>query len=145
MTTRVAPLDVFGEIAARACPLWGRAADPHGVRPMDASPAARALDEWRGLVAAGDHERFTRRLAWDALTPDTAAALACCESSADADGPWAEVLRSTYGMSAESVQAAFAATDDDDLLDPDDPLPFEELFVPLVGYAWTRVEATAPV
>ena len=145
MTTSIAPLDVVSEIVARASPLWDRAGDASAARPLDASRVAGALDDWRNLIAAGDDERFARRLGWDGLTPDTAASLIRGSSASDADAPWADALREAYGVTAESVQAAFDSADPGRVLDPNDPLPFEELFVPLVEYARRRLAAAAPV
>ena len=145
MTNSFAPPDVFGDTVARACPLWDRASPAYALPVHDSAQTQRTLDEWRGLVAAGDQTQFARRLAWDGLTIDAAAALVSGDATDDPDVAWVDALRDTYGVTAESVQRAFANADDDGVLRPDNPLPFEELFVPLVEFARRRVEATAPV
>ena len=111
MTNSFAPPDVFGDTVARACPLWDRAAHPYALPVHDSAQTQRTLDEWRRLVAAGDDEQFARRLAWDGLTLDAARALASGDATDEADVSWVDALRDTYGVTAESVQHAFANVD----------------------------------
>ena len=132
------------DMASRACPLWDRAGDDHTTHPPDAARAERVLTEWRDLVA-DDDDRFARRLGWDQLTTRTAGKLTGGVAASSADARWSDALRDAYGATPDAVQAAFAEADSAGLVAPDEPLTFEELFVPLVQYARRQLATLAPV
>ena len=133
------------DMASRACPLWDRVGDAHTTHPPDAARAERVLTEWRDLVAGGDDDRFARRLGWDQLTTSTAGKLTGGAAASSADARWSDALRDAYGATPDAVQAAFAGADSAGLVAPDEPLAFEELFVPLVQYARRQLATLAPV
>lgn len=92
------------------------------------------LAHWRQLIAPGDPLAFERRLAWDGL--DEAAVRRALARPRLAVGeplpPWSLTLR-------DAVHALEAPFDHwqkaDRALDPQDPVPFEEVMLPFVALA----------
>lgn len=140
-------------IVARASTLWERlgpaflADDTGEDRSQTDRKVAARLARWREVVARGDEAEFQKRLSWDGLDQEQVrrilgpVRLAPKQPLPD----WAQSL-------AEAVEAFLAASGDEQqladearrLLDPDEPLPFEECHLPLVGYARQRLLARRP-
>ncbi|HBY94321.1 MAG TPA: hypothetical protein DEP84_10230, partial [Chloroflexi bacterium] len=112
-------------------------------RPNHALVTAR-LEKWCQTVADGDWAEFRRRLACDGLTLDTAQRLLGPVRLAD-DRPlpwWAQTLAEVFVVALEEPcfpgGDAFPASVDR-CLDPDDPVPFEEVLLPFVQVARRRL------
>jgi type 2 lantibiotic biosynthesis protein LanM len=117
-------------------------------RPEDEPVIAARLAEWRRVAAQDDPRRFARRLAWDGL--DEAAvrrALGPARLAASSPLPaWAttlaELLReASPGAAGDETGGATGA--ELRFLEPQAPIPFEEILAPLVAAASRRLSARA--
>ncbi len=106
----------------------------HGELGIDDERVEALLTHWRQLIAPGDPLTFERRLAWDGLD-EAAARRALARPRLPAGEPlppWSSTLR-------DAVNAFEASSDDsqktDRALDPQDPVPFEEVVLPFVVLA----------
>ena len=121
-------------IAARASTLFERSDDQYICIPEGADKsAAQRFDRWRQVVARGDREKFHKRLAWDGMDEDRIkAALGAVEPADDIPLPaWTQTLDAAIAVA--STLDAGRIVDEARFLDPDDPLPFEEIVAPLRG------------
>lgn len=108
----------------------------------DGSPAAAdfaesLLGRWRERAARGDPEAFARRLAWEGW--DLATARCCLAPGRLAAGPaapppWIETFR-------EIGELAAARPGGESWRSPEEPLPFEDLFVAHVAVGRRRLAA----
>lgn len=120
------------DIALRAASLY-----EHLELEADSAPDSdgwKRLSEWRHHDANIDSEAFVRRLAWLGL--DEEAAAAALSTPPPGPGPWVRTLeracqraRTTHlpGLDAHAV------------VDPVHPLPFQELLLPFVDEAASRI------
>lgn len=125
-----------------------RAAEP---RTEAGTAAGRALlTSWCDTVARGDAAAFARRLSWDGLTVEavhraaTHALRPVHATMREAARPaWVTFLRDAYGETEAAFADAFSRSDGAlaDVCRPDDRLPFEELFAPVVATAAAHVRA----
>jgi len=129
-------------LVAKAMPLStrlerARAADPQ----LDAALAETRLARWRQIVAGGDEARFARRLAWDQLDATTVrAALGASPPLEEPLPAWAMTLNAAL-RAAPAIAARIAGADAERprCLDPQDPFPFEEAFLPFLDVAIPRL------
>ena len=136
---------VLADIVARASPLAERLSGAH---EFEASPRSRALADrrwiqWTEVAANGDADGLRRRLAWDGLDPEaTRKALGAVRPRGGLlEHPPAWVA-SFSACLAEAKRWAREKTRQETpprCLFRQDPLPFEELFVPFVRHASARV------
>jgi type 2 lantibiotic biosynthesis protein LanM len=107
--------------------------------PTEPPEVAARLKEWRGAAAEGDEALFVARLARDRLDPAGARCLlGRPKIPASFELPeWCDVLRRVLDATPRLRDAALAADAARTFryLRPQDPLPFEELFVPFVETA----------
>ena len=125
-------------IAARATALIDRLRSGSGkTEPTNdgaESLAEERLARWCRTAADGDWSKFRQRLRWDGLTLDDARALIRSAPSAGSATPLAEMLKrliSTVRQHRDAVllrAQGFAP-------DPDRPIPFEEVLLPLLPLA----------
>lgn len=133
---------ILEEIVARARPLHERL---HGAsvgagltRPSGMHPT---LERWCETVTNGDAALFHRRLAWDGLdAASVSAALDSVPAAAPASLPdWAALLGAAYGIDTAPAVGGIEIAPDDRALDPREPLPFEEILLPVVRCARERL------
>lgn len=105
------------------------------------------LDKWCQLAAKGDQKQFEKRLTWDGLTLDAvhrALAPVCLIDKLNLPS-WAETLnevaKASAKVSVETLENNSAA--EYRCLDPEVPLPFEELFWPFIYVAKQKLVAQA--
>jgi type 2 lantibiotic biosynthesis protein LanM len=135
----------LSDIAGRASTLYERlAAKSMPPQQVSGEPTAQErLEKWCNCATAGDWEKFKQRLSWDGL--DLASARLYL---ADSFGPQCErkprwlctISRLTNFVASWSIPAR----GHDDYPDHvNAPLPFQELVVPLAGFAKQRLRAAA--
>jgi type 2 lantibiotic biosynthesis protein LanM len=95
--------------------------------------AERRREDWCRLVAAGDEERFARRLRWDGLSEDDLERVLGAVRLRAGLPEWARDLAELLDHPAES----------DRFIVPGAPLAFEHVVAPLVGAASQRLEGSA--
>ncbi len=90
------------------------------------------IKKWCQAIALGNREKFAKRLAWDDLNADT-----ICQVLGNvrfADGQplphWAETLREILLTNLEPEDKRIYRC-----LNPEDPIPFEEVFLPFIWVA----------
>ena len=132
------------DIVERAEPLFSR----FGPRfapissPSDDKAATSRLKHWRQAVASGDERRFANRLAWDGLDAHRVR-----EAFASPHLRTGEALPAWVEILAKAVQTSEAPPgngDQDgvvhcDYLDPQEPLPYEDIFTAFVAVARRRL------
>lgn len=140
------PADKLASIVEKAETLYERLAKeieapPGGPGENGVSKlAAERLEKWCSIVADGDWEKFSRRLVLDGWE------LASVCRKLDDDfcrsrdwSPWADVLQECLQAVADCSEACTPESDmtaaDHVFLDADNPVPFEELFIPFVLFA----------
>lgn len=103
-----------------------------GTHAFDRAVASR-LEAWCSAAADGDSARFERRLIWDGLDIEAAREILASPSQSSAASPeWAILVQEAI---AESLKPAPRCA----FLDPDQPLPFEEVLLPFVLVARQRL------
>lgn len=118
----------------------------HGRSSTDAERAASRLTAWREALGDRDGSVLAERLARDGLDPSGAASFLTARSTEmGCMPPWLATFGAAYGTTPEELEARFAAPADGglDLLDANDPIAFQELFLPLIR--WAREELRARV
>src|SRR5947208_11144034 len=105
------------------------------------------IEEWCHNVAGGDWEQFRRYLSWDGYEPETIRpALGRVHLRQGAAIPgWADTLRDTLELAASMREhgAAPPWPRDERFLQPEQPLPFEEVLAPFVHVARQRLATDA--
>jgi type 2 lantibiotic biosynthesis protein LanM len=106
------------------------------------------LEAWSRLISQGREALFSRRLAWDGLDPDAlAAALETPALTTDRLPGWITILQDAYGWGRDRPGRGRDHGDQDALavrlLLPEQPLPFQELLLPLVERARQEVALRA--
>ena len=159
----------LGLLAARAAFWWERLEERFV--PEGEEPAVEPIERWRRTVATGSRGNLARRLAWDGLDLPTvgpllgsvrpaepvAGVVGAGEVNPEAPPPWVETLGEILGDlrpgsrspdRAGDAAAGLADTSsstppdvEPGVLDPADPLPFEDLLCPVLGTA-RRLAAT---
>ena len=105
------------------------------------------LAAWCQLIAKGDWEQFRQRLAWDGLEEDKVRrVLGAVRVPTGVPLPsWAETLREAVniaaGLAESGEEGRFADERELDCINPEHPLPFEEILVSFVIVAQQRVAA----
>lgn len=137
MTPSVPSTDAWGALVARASTLNERLASgfvPHEADP-DTGRIAERLARWREVVARGEAARFERRLAFGGLRPEALqVALGDVRLTPGQPLPaWSTTLR--------ALVEATAAHPFTGLVAQQDARPFEDLFVPVLKWAWVQVLA----
>ena len=123
------------EMAARATSLWERLAGDVilDAAPSDEEAVEAKLTRWRRFVADGNDDLFERRLAMDGLTVADARR-ACGRPRLRDDAPlpvWTATL--------SAVMALCDQCEADRSRNPDRPLPMEEVFLPFIRFARSRI------
>jgi type 2 lantibiotic biosynthesis protein LanM len=109
------------------------------------------LETWCRVAVLGDWERLRARLAWDGLTGATVEhALDTAQLRGDIPLPsWALTLSEALSIAAscgsEAAAGELIGEQDRRFLDPENPLPFEEVLTPFVILATQRCAAQAGV
>jgi lantibiotic modifying enzyme len=139
------PASALSDIVARAATLAERldggflpCDDAHLAAEDAPADVARRLARWKQLSAAGDAERFERRLRFDGISPDEARrALGPVRLAHDHRlPPWAVLLADSFVdcEPAEGADPAFRAGS---------PIRHERVLLPLLAAARRRLEAGA--
>ncbi|MFT3776422.1 MAG: type 2 lanthipeptide synthetase LanM family protein [Minicystis sp.] len=132
--------DDLVSIVERASSMFERLGDDLVAVDGAESDRARRLSEWKNIVADGDDERFTKRLAWDGL--DQAAVWKALGPVRLADRRalpgWSLLLGELAGEADASAGAAASRSFQADL-----PIQFEHVMAPLVAAASRRLAARA--
>jgi type 2 lantibiotic biosynthesis protein LanM len=143
------PQDELTRLVERAAFLHERRAPTCARADLTPADRARAQDKvlrWKKAVANGNDTLFARRLHWEALQPEDAAALFSGERLTDTSSLplWATcldaVLKAVPRMAERKVvdyQSAFP------FLNAKIPVAFEHLLAPFVEYATGRLPAVA--
>ncbi|HKG95734.1 MAG TPA: type 2 lanthipeptide synthetase LanM, partial [Gemmatimonadaceae bacterium] len=141
---------VLARLRRGSSTLRSRLRAPGPPAPADAAgerAAAERMAEWCRSAARGDWAAFEKRLAWDGLDAAAAArALGPGGAPADASPAWLATFRDAYGTTPAELAAAFDAAGPprgDRACRPAEPLPFEELLLPLVVRARARLAERA--
>lgn len=133
--------DDLRTLAANASTLHERLTGPFvPIHPGDDDAGKARLEEWCRVAAHGDAELFRRRLACDGIEEDAARKLlAGARLASDASmPPWVP----TFAWASRHFESTSAAAQDP-ALDPNHPLPFEDLFLPVVEAARRRWDDVA--
>ncbi|MBD2207954.1 type 2 lantipeptide synthetase LanM [Calothrix sp. FACHB-1219] len=91
------------------------------------------LEKWREAVANGDNQKFENRLAWDGLTLEDARRAVAPVSLVDRVNLPAWIKTLNEGVKASDV--AFLQEVEYLCIDSEEPVPFEELFLPFIYIA----------
>lgn len=96
------------------------------------------LEAWCQVVAKGNTEKFAKRLAWDGLNTNTVVDILGDVRLADTKQlpSWTETL-----WEALEVDLNTDNSDVERCLDPEDPIPFEEVYLPFVQVARQKLIA----
>jgi type 2 lantibiotic biosynthesis protein LanM len=99
---------------------------------------APRLEAWCQVVAQGNPEKFAKRLAWDGLDTSIAANVLGDVHLADTQQLpiWAETLREALQADWETGDAGVSRC-----LNPEKPIPFEEVYLPFVQVARQKLIA----
>jgi len=129
------------DIVRRARPLAERLAASAGHVPNPAAldAARKTLAAWREVVAGTDPAAFARRLAYDGLSEEAALAALAPDAPAP-QGPlpgWAVAVAHAYGW--DGARAPTPGPGPDRALCAGEPLPFEEVLLPLLRHARAEV------
>lgn len=85
------------------------------------------LETWYQNIAEGDEERFIKRLSWDGIQNKIQQIM---DSKGVYDGkaapPWIYTLQEAVNLTGKIGKGPHR------FLDPDDPIPFEEIFLPFI-------------
>ncbi len=129
----------LADIVARASPIAERLAGGFDVVPGDAVLIDARLARWRQVCAPGGGDdgvgdRFERRLAYDGLDVDAVRSVLGRVRLAEGRPlpAWTQTLREVLAPSAVSTGPELA-------LDPQEPLPFEDVLLPFVQVARRRL------
>lgn len=128
------------ELAARASTIDERLSGGFVAVPTsdEADRIARRIEAWRVSASGGDTVLFRRRLERDGIDLDAFSPLLGEVAFApETQTPaWVETFAWVFAaMAGAGQQEAARGT-----VDPDDPIPFEELFVPVAAAASTRLD-----
>jgi len=144
MTTNPPDLQAtLRQIVAQASMIFERLEGPFlsTATPKDETLTQSRLDEWaKALSADGKRETLHRFLEWEGLDI-TAAERAVGSVRLQEDAPlpaWAKTLGDVLALDLTG-----SAEDLSDLLDPDEPLPFEELLIPFAHVFRERLATQA--
>jgi type 2 lantibiotic biosynthesis protein LanM len=98
------------------------------------------LETWCQVAAQGNPEKFAKRLAWDGLDASTVVSVLGAVRLADGKQlpTWAHTLREVLQANLETGDAGVYRC-----LNPEDPIPFEEIFLPFVQVARQKLFAQA--
>lgn len=127
-------------IAARASFLHERL-HASGTAHADAGEVGRRLERWSQAVGRGDPDTFKKRLTWDGLDQETVAArlgpprLAGGGKLPGWTGTLAAIMRAAPAFGAAVPKSETWP------VDPQDPVPFEELLLPAIRVARERLLA----
>jgi hypothetical protein len=119
---------------------------PNNGREFDNIARCR-LEKWCQLATKGNQEDFKKRLSWDKLTLETAARVVVPVSLRNTQNlpSWVETLNEYMKISAkvcEEILNTNSATKNH-FLDINSPLPFQELFIPLIFIARQKLATRA--
>jgi type 2 lantibiotic biosynthesis protein LanM len=105
----------------------------------------RRLERWRKLIADEDQEHFQKRLVWDGLDLEAArrSLRPVCSAEIGRHTAWANTLGEFLEFAASQRSLSVDSLKEERCLDPDDPIPFEEILVPFVRFARRKVRAKA--
>jgi type 2 lantibiotic biosynthesis protein LanM len=95
-------------------------------------------EAWCQVVAQGNLEKFAKRLAWDSLDSSTVDSVLGSVHLADAQQlpAWAQTLREALQTDWETADASVSRC-----LDIENPIPFEEVYLPFVHVARQKLIA----
>lgn len=137
------------EIVERACTITERLSA--GFLPNEVQADERLinsrLEKWCQVVAQGNQEKFTKRLAWDGLDINTVRRALGAVHLADRQPlpSWVETLKSimqaTAAVSLESLEIGDSIKQR--YLDSEEPIPFEEVYLPFIQVARQKLVAQA--
>jgi type 2 lantibiotic biosynthesis protein LanM len=105
------------------------------------------IEKWCQVSAKGNQEKFKKRLEWDELTLDNVHQILGSVSLRDEQSlpPWVETLKEGIQeaalISMETLEKD--ATDKYPFLDSQEPIPFEEVFLPFIHVARRKLIARA--
>ena len=121
-------------IAARATTLQERLDGPRDADPVDSvEDPEELLQEWRRRVADGDEPPFRHRLERDGLAPrDAQEALSAHRPPTDGLPTWVHRL--------DELVATLRASPSPRFDEPDDEIPFRQVFTRIVDYAGARLD-----
>jgi type 2 lantibiotic biosynthesis protein LanM len=99
---------------------------------------ASRLEAWCQVVAQGNPEKFAKRLAWDGLDISTVANVLGDVRLANVQQlpSWTETLRQALQIGWETGYAGASCC-----LNPEEPIPFEEVYLPFVQVARQKLIA----
>ncbi|KST69184.1 type 2 lanthipeptide synthetase LanM family protein [Mastigocoleus testarum] len=94
---------------------------------------------WCQMVAGGNQEKFEKRLAWEDLDLDKIRSAFDAKSLVDEDNlpAWAETLKAALEASRKGIR------EDNYFLNPEQPLPFEEIFLSFIYIARKKLKTQA--
>jgi type 2 lantibiotic biosynthesis protein LanM len=105
------------------------------------------LEKWCQLATKGNQEDFKKRLSWDKLTLETAARVVVPVSLRNTQNlpSWVETLNEYMKISAKVGEVIFNtnSANKNHFLDINSPLPFQELFIPLIFIARQKLATRA--
>jgi type 2 lantibiotic biosynthesis protein LanM len=131
----------LASIVERGCGIYERLSADYETVEGPAADRARQdrLEEWKNVVAAGDEERFQRRIAWDELSPANLNRMLGPVRLRDRDAlpAWARLL----GEITREVCRTQWNTSLRGCCREEEPIQFEHLLSPLVGAASHRLLA----
>lgn len=109
--------------------------------PVENPQLEARLNHWCDVVAQGNWDKFKRRLQWDGLDLDGARSL-LIPSPQESEPDWAEKLQAIMTASRSGIQPdplpyRRAACS----IDPEKPLPFEDLWLPTIALARQKLLA----
>jgi type 2 lantibiotic biosynthesis protein LanM len=118
---------------------WNNSSLSHGADNDDTQIEAR-LEQWCQIVAKGNLAKFQKRLAWDGLDMETIRSLLgdVGQDKHQPLPPWAttleQVLQTAQIISHQQLFSPHR------YLDPEDPVPFEPVYIPCVQVAQQKLQ-----
>lgn len=131
------------EIVERASTIAERLSDrfTHSVQ-ADQKLIESRIKKWCQAIALGNREKFTKRLAWDDLNTDTIHQILGNVRLAEGQPlpNWVETLREILLINLETEDKRIYRC-----LNPKEPIPFEEVFLPFIKVARQKLIAKTKV
>jgi type 2 lantibiotic biosynthesis protein LanM len=132
-------------LVAQAIPLWeqlDQSLAPKSSATPDPAMADAVLQRWCKTAGAGDWEVLKRRLQWDGWDIERVrAVLAVPPVLPEVLPPWADVVEQMMQAAQAMASQSEAKARNSLALDPDHPVPFEDVLLPALAVARERLRA----
>jgi type 2 lantibiotic biosynthesis protein LanM len=116
-----------------------------GQAPINDDTINSRIDDWCQAVADGNQEKFAKRLAWDGLELNNIQEVLGTVHLIDEQNlpSWTETFKDAIEATGFFTGEMLEERLQENILNPQKPLPFEELFLPFIYVAQRKLKAEA--